>query len=41
VESIEIRWPSGIVQALKNIPADQVLQIDEPVAPANAKPAVK
>ena len=41
VESIEIRWPSGIVQALKNIPADQVLQIDEPIAPANAKPAVK
>jgi len=23
VESIEIRWPSGIVRALKNIPADQ------------------
>jgi hypothetical protein len=41
VASIEIRWPSGIVQTLKNIPADQVLQIDEPVAPANAKPAVK
>ena len=41
VESIEIRWPSGIVQALKNIPADQVLQIGEPIAPANAKPAVK
>ncbi len=41
IESIEIRWPSGIVQTLKNIPADQVLQIDEPVAPANAKPAAK
>ncbi len=41
VESIEIRWPSGIVQTLKNISGDQVLQIDEPVAPANAKPAVK
>ncbi len=40
-DSIEIRWPSGIVQTLKNIPADQVLQIDEPIAPANAKPAVK
>jgi enediyne biosynthesis protein E4 len=39
--SIEIRWPSGIVQALKNIPADQVLQIDEPVMHSNAKPAVK
>src|SRR6266700_5831994 len=40
-DSIEIRWPSGIVQTLKNIPADQVLQIDEPIAPANAKPVVK
>ncbi len=39
VESIEIRWPSGIVQTLKDIPADQVLQIDEPLAPA--KPTVK
>jgi len=27
------------VQTLKNIPADQVLQIDEPLAPA--KPTVK
>ncbi len=41
VESVEIRWPSGIVQTLKNIPADQILQVDEPAAPANAKPAVK
>ena len=41
VESIEIRWPSGMVQTLNNIPADQILQIDEPVAPRNAKPAVK
>ncbi len=36
-ESLEIRWPSGIVQTLKNIPADQILQIDEPIAPASAK----
>jgi hypothetical protein len=38
-ESIEIRWPSGIAQTLKNTPADQVLQIDEPFAPV--KPTVK
>jgi hypothetical protein len=38
-ESIEIRWPSGIVQTLQNIPADQILQVDEPSAPA--KPMVK
>ena len=30
-DSIEIRWPSGIVQTLKNIPADQMLKVDEPV----------
>jgi hypothetical protein len=28
--AIEIRWPSGIRQALKNIRADQILQVDEP-----------
>jgi hypothetical protein len=36
-ESLEIRWPSGIVQTLKNITADQILQIDEPIATASAK----
>jgi hypothetical protein len=41
VESIEIRWPSGIVQTLKNIPVDQILQVDEPVGPPNARPSVK
>jgi hypothetical protein len=29
-QRIEIRWPSGIRQTLKDIPADQILQIDEP-----------
>jgi hypothetical protein len=33
-QTIEIRWPSGIVETLKTIPADQILQIDE--APAGA-----
>jgi len=28
--SIEIKWPSGIVQTLANIPADQCLTVDEP-----------
>ena len=31
---IEIRWPSGIRQTLKDIPADQILRIDEPVTPS-------
>lgn len=28
--SIEIRWPSGIVQTLKDLPADQILKVEEP-----------
>ncbi len=28
-DSIEIRWPSGIVQTLKDIPADRVLKVKE------------
>jgi hypothetical protein len=36
---IDIRWPSGIRQILKDVPADQILQIDEPAASsASAKP---
>jgi len=30
IKSIEIRWPSGIVQELKGVKADQFLKIDEP-----------
>jgi enediyne biosynthesis protein E4 len=33
---IEIRWPSGITQVLKNVKGDQVLQIDEPAAETSA-----
>jgi len=28
-ESIEIRWPSGLVQELKNVPAGQVIRVKE------------
>ena len=31
-ESIEVRWPSGIVQTLKNIRADQILTVNEPTS---------
>jgi hypothetical protein len=34
-DSIEIRWPSGIVQTLANIKGDRQIQVDEPTA-ANA-----
>jgi hypothetical protein len=27
---IEIHWPSGIVQTLKNVPTDKILQVTEP-----------
>jgi len=30
ISSIEIRWPSGVEQVLKNVAADQFLKIDEP-----------
>jgi hypothetical protein len=30
VDEIEIRWPSGTVQTLKNIPADKILPVTEP-----------
>jgi len=31
IVSVEIRWPSGIRQTLKDIDADQCLKVDEPV----------
>jgi hypothetical protein len=30
--TIEIRWPTGIVQTLRDVAADQIVQVDEPVA---------
>ncbi len=30
VDEIEIRWPSGIRQSLKNVAADQLMVVDEP-----------
>jgi hypothetical protein len=31
-EKIEIRWPSGIRQTLKDVAADQILRVDEPAS---------
>jgi hypothetical protein len=36
-QMVEIRWPSGIVQTLSNVHADQILKVNEPVA-SSAKP---
>ena len=30
VDLVEIHWPSGIVQQLKNVPGDQILKVKEP-----------
>jgi len=35
VEHLEVRWPSGLVQAWSNLPADRILDLtqgDNPVA---------
>jgi enediyne biosynthesis protein E4 len=39
-QSIDVRWPSGILQHLANVRADQFLQIDEP-APSSSAPKQK
>jgi hypothetical protein len=36
--NVEIRWPSGTVQSLKDVRADQVLRVDEP---ADAAPTAQ
>jgi len=38
IQKIDIRWPSGISQTLKDIPADQILQVDEPSPRSTSKP---
>ena len=30
IERVEIRWPSGIVQILRNLATNQVLEVHEP-----------
>ncbi len=36
-QSIEIHWPSGIVQVLKNVAGDRIVQVDEPAESTNPK----
>jgi enediyne biosynthesis protein E4 len=38
---IEIHWPSGIVQTLHEVAADQILQVDEPVTSHSANDSAK
>jgi hypothetical protein len=30
--TVEIRWPSGVVQTLRDVAGNQILQVDEPAA---------
>jgi hypothetical protein len=39
--TIEIRWPSGILQTLRDVAADQILQVDEPASSAAEKVSPK
>lgn len=34
--TVEIHWPSGVVQTLSGVKADQILAVDEPTGPATA-----
>jgi hypothetical protein len=39
--AIEIRWPSGIVQTLRNVQVDRQIQVDEPAKGVSGRRAVK
>jgi hypothetical protein len=41
VDEIEIKWPSGIVQLLKDIAADQILPVTEPKPVTKPKPVTE
>jgi enediyne biosynthesis protein E4 len=39
-KAVEIRWPSGTVQTLKNVQGGQYLRVEEPAAPESAGAAI-
>jgi PKD repeat protein len=39
VDSLKIEWPSGIVQVLENVPADQVLTVSEEIPSGFLRPS--
>ncbi len=41
ISSIEVRWPSGIVQTLNNIKVDQQIQVDEPLVLSTSSQSAK
>jgi enediyne biosynthesis protein E4 len=40
VSSVQIQWPSGIVQKLDNVKVDQILKVEEPAKSASNRTAV-
>jgi hexokinase len=38
-QTVEILWPSGIRQVLKDVPAGQILRVDEPAAGSSSQAA--
>jgi len=40
-DSLEIRWPSGLIERIENIRADQILKLDEGKSPAVSKEQAK
>jgi hypothetical protein len=38
MESVEIRWPSGVTQTLQNVPADAIYTVVEGSGIRDAKP---
>jgi len=40
-DAIEVRWPSGQIDRLANIPADQIISVKESQGLAGAKPLAK
>ena len=39
VKSLDIRWPSGILQHIENVKSDQILKLDEPAQSTAVTPA--
>lgn len=37
IRRLEVRWPSGVLQVLTNLPADQILTVEEPGSPIHSR----
>lgn len=39
VDDLEVRWPNGTIQNLHDIPADQIVEVVEPISTGSSEPA--